>query len=229
MKKRLQGLILGILIGAVITGGVVFSQQISKTAELCYNNIKVFVDGEEIIPRDVLGNIVEPFSIDDTTYLPVRAIANALGKEVVWEEETQSVYISSSQGDSMVDADKTVTVYAPDGRTIEVLSSEVEAYQKVGWYIEPVVIMYAPDGRNLVVSKNEIPAYQNVGWYETYQEAMAVKESTRNENQNTRGVYRTPKGKRYHLDPDCGGKNSYSTTLQKAKNAGLTPCKKCAQ
>ncbi|MBQ8893533.1 MAG: hypothetical protein IJ043_03895 [Clostridia bacterium] len=42
-------------------------------------------------------------------------------------------------------------------------------------------------------------------------------------------VYRTPSGKRYHLDPECGGKNSYSVSLQKAKNSGLTPCKKCAQ
>lgn len=41
-------------------------------------------------------------------------------------------------------------------------------------------------------------------------------------------VYRTPKGKRYHLDPDCGGKNSYSVTISKAKKAGLTPCQKCA-
>lgn len=42
-------------------------------------------------------------------------------------------------------------------------------------------------------------------------------------------VYRTPYGKRYHLDPDCGGKNSYAISLDQAKNAGLTPCKKCAQ
>lgn len=42
-------------------------------------------------------------------------------------------------------------------------------------------------------------------------------------------VYRTPKGERYHLDPDCGGKNSYEVTLNKAKSKGLTPCQKCAK
>ena len=42
-------------------------------------------------------------------------------------------------------------------------------------------------------------------------------------------VYRTSSGKRYHLDPDCGGKNSYAVSLQDAKDAGLTPCQKCAQ
>ncbi len=58
MKKRLQGLILGIFIGVIIAGGVVFSQQINKTAELCYQNIKIFVDGEEFIPTDVQGDTI---------------------------------------------------------------------------------------------------------------------------------------------------------------------------
>ncbi len=46
---------------------------------------------------------------------------------------------------------------------------------------------------------------------------------------NGQTVYRTPSGKRYHLDQDCGGKNSYSVTLDQATSAGLTPCQKCAQ
>ncbi len=41
-------------------------------------------------------------------------------------------------------------------------------------------------------------------------------------------VYRTPSGKRYHLDPSCGGKNSYEVSYEDAVGAGLTPCKKCA-
>lgn len=44
-----------------------------------------------------------------------------------------------------------------------------------------------------------------------------------------RTVYRTPSGKRYHYDQDCGGENSYSVSLDAAQNSGLTPCKKCAQ
>lgn len=41
-------------------------------------------------------------------------------------------------------------------------------------------------------------------------------------------VYRTPKGKRYHLISTCGGANSYSVTRDEAISAGLTPCMKCA-
>ncbi len=42
-------------------------------------------------------------------------------------------------------------------------------------------------------------------------------------------VYRTPYGKRYHYDPDCGGENSRSVLLEDAQRAGLTPCGNCAQ
>ena len=41
-------------------------------------------------------------------------------------------------------------------------------------------------------------------------------------------VYTTPSGKCYHLDPDCGGKNSRPTTLTKAQSSGYRPCEKCA-
>lgn len=52
--------------------------------------------------------------------------------------------------------------------------------------------------------------------------------SKNNNNSHGKQVYRTPHGKRYHFDPDCGGKNSYQITMDAAISAGLTPCKKCA-
>lgn len=93
MKKRLQGLIAGVLIGAMLTSGAVFAKQISESAELFYNNIKIYIDGGEIVPKDANGNTVEPFIYNGTTYLPVRAISNAFGKDVEWDGAAQSVYI----------------------------------------------------------------------------------------------------------------------------------------
>jgi len=43
------------------------------------------------------------------------------------------------------------------------------------------------------------------------------------------GVYRTPSGKKYHFDADCGGKNSFAISLNEAERVGLTPCSKCAK
>ena len=42
-------------------------------------------------------------------------------------------------------------------------------------------------------------------------------------------VYRTPTGKKYHLDAECGGKNSYSITMEEALNTALEPCSKCVK
>ncbi len=42
------------------------------------------------------------------------------------------------------------------------------------------------------------------------------------------GIYRTPTGKKYHFDSECGGKNSFATTLKEALSAGLSPCEKCS-
>ena len=44
----------------------------------------------------------------------------------------------------------------------------------------------------------------------------------------TSEIYRTPTGKRYHLNANCGGKNNFAVSMEEALNAGLTPCAKCA-
>ena len=68
----------------------------SKEITAYYNDIKIVIDGELIIPRDVEGNIVDPFISDGTTYLPVRAMCEAIGYNVEWEGSTQTVFVSSA-------------------------------------------------------------------------------------------------------------------------------------
>lgn len=99
MKKRVQGLIAGVLIGTVLTSGIVFSKQASETITVIYDNIKILIDGKEYQPTDVDGNVVEPFIYNGTTYLPVRAIANAFDKEVDWEAQTSTVTLGSKNYD----------------------------------------------------------------------------------------------------------------------------------
>ncbi len=60
-----------------------------------YNDIKVTLNGHTIEPEDANGKIVEPFTVDGTTYLPVRAIANALGFAVNWDEASHTINIST--------------------------------------------------------------------------------------------------------------------------------------
>jgi len=99
MEKRLQGLLAGVLIGALLTSGVVFAKQASETISVIYDNIKILIDGKEYRPTDGNGNEVEPFIYNGTTYLPVRAIANAFDKEVDWEAQTSTVTLGSKHYD----------------------------------------------------------------------------------------------------------------------------------
>lgn len=71
-----------------------FAAQISKTITAVYNDIKITVDGKAIQPKDANGNIVEPFIADGSTYLPVRAIANAIGYDATWDGNTNTVSLS---------------------------------------------------------------------------------------------------------------------------------------
>lgn len=93
MKKRLQGLVAGILIGATITGGVVIAATETKTIEVLYNNIKVYKDNVLCELKDANGTVIEPFIYNGTTYMPVRGTANLAGMDVTWDGSTQSVYL----------------------------------------------------------------------------------------------------------------------------------------
>ncbi len=60
-----------------------------------YNNIKITLDGKTITPKDANGAVVEPFIVDGTTYLPVRAVADSLGLGVEWDAKTQTVKLTA--------------------------------------------------------------------------------------------------------------------------------------
>mgnify|MGYP004635094043 CR=1 FL=1 len=100
MKKRLQGFIAGVVICAMLMSGAAFAKQVSETAELLYDNIKISLNNQEIRPKDADGNYVEPFIINGTTYLPVRAVANALGINVNWDGDTNTVLLSDKNSEN---------------------------------------------------------------------------------------------------------------------------------
>lgn len=77
-----------------------FAANLQKQLAVTYRDIKLYVDGNEVVPKDASGNAVEPFISGGTTYLPVRAVGEALGKEVAWDSATNSVYIGQKPDDS---------------------------------------------------------------------------------------------------------------------------------
>ncbi len=94
--KELKGFISGVIATALVLAFIVPAYAAyQKQATLNYNDIKIKVDGEMMTPTDATGAVVQPFIIDGTTYLPVRAIANALDLSVNWDGETKTIDLMS--------------------------------------------------------------------------------------------------------------------------------------
>ena len=95
MKRIFYVLLVVLLIGAVSIAAVAASG--AKDARITYRDIQITLDGEVITPTDVSGNPTEPFLMDDTTYLPVRAVAEALGLDVAWDEESSTIALTTPE------------------------------------------------------------------------------------------------------------------------------------
>lgn len=95
MKVNIRSFISGCIVTATVAGliGTAAATIGKKTATLDYNDIKVTLNGQQVNMVNANGGAVEPFAINGTTYLPVRAIADALGLEVEWDQETTTVIL----------------------------------------------------------------------------------------------------------------------------------------
>jgi len=102
MKKsaKIKYIVVGMIIMLILNSIMipVFAAKTTRQLEATFNNIKIVVDNKEIKPTDANGNAVEAFIVNGTTYLPVRAVANALGKEVYWDGPTYTVYLGNMNG-----------------------------------------------------------------------------------------------------------------------------------
>lgn len=93
------------VIGAVLTS-LIFSLASPAMAALtsmsieAFTGIKVYVDDQLVDPRDANGNPVEVLVYNGTTYLPIRAVGNALGLPVQYDGATQSAYLGKHNSET---------------------------------------------------------------------------------------------------------------------------------
>ena len=78
------------IISTAIAGLMLFS------ATTCLaSDINITIDNELFVPKNALGEVVEPFIANGSTFLPVRAMGEAVGKEVSFDAENNAVYIGT--------------------------------------------------------------------------------------------------------------------------------------
>ena len=73
----------GVVVTAVALqcGTFAYGKWMEEKISVIYQNIRVTVDDKELITSN------EPFIYNGTTYLPVRDVAEAVGKKVSWDNE----------------------------------------------------------------------------------------------------------------------------------------------
>lgn len=101
MKKThtVRTFLAGVLAALLLVGMVPPALAAAGMNITIYPGISVYMDDQKLEPKDANGNPVMVFTYNGTTYLPVRAISEALGKPVQWDGKTQSVYVGKHNSD----------------------------------------------------------------------------------------------------------------------------------
>ena len=90
MKEKVKGLVLGLSIGIMLTGSVAYASGNGTQIEVYFKNLKYMFDGTEKNPTSEQG---QGFIYNGTTYVPLRFVSEALGKEVQWDGDTDTVWV----------------------------------------------------------------------------------------------------------------------------------------
>ena len=89
-------LICTLILGLMITGVFAASSGTKVTAQLS-PQIEIVLDGEQQIFYNVQGQEVHPISYNGSTYLPLRAIGELMGKNVNWDQSTLTVTLDGTR------------------------------------------------------------------------------------------------------------------------------------
>lgn len=95
--KTFKGYVAGVLTVLMLAAIMVpvFAQP--KTIEVD-TGVDIYVDGVKVDPKDANGAPVETFIYAGTTYVPLRAISQILGKQVGWDGENRRALIGEQPG-----------------------------------------------------------------------------------------------------------------------------------
>jgi len=95
MKKRMI-LVVSLLMVFAFTAGVIANPAVESITANLAKDIKFVVDGESWAPAETDGSAMYPIIYKDRTYLPVRAIGEALGVKVDWNNDTRTVILGDA-------------------------------------------------------------------------------------------------------------------------------------
>src|SRR5687768_10841115 len=94
MKDKMKGLVIGILIGLMISGSVAYAG--GASVEVIFKKVKIMIDGVEKQPKD--GS----FIYNNKTYVPIRFMGEMMEKDVKWDGKTSTIWIGGKGSKEIV-------------------------------------------------------------------------------------------------------------------------------
>ena len=85
MKQRMQGMVMGILLMALLMGTVTALAAAPRTIQATFGNVRTTLFGQEFVVRDAQGIVIEPLTYNGRVYVPVDSILHAMGENVQWD------------------------------------------------------------------------------------------------------------------------------------------------
>lgn len=144
-----------------------------------------------------------PTIVNGSTLVPVRAIFEALGATVDWDNDTRTAIGTRGETTVVIQIDNTTAYVNGEPKTLSVPAQLI-------------------NGRTMVPARFISEAFNyNVTWYaDTKTAAVAC-------NLNHQPIYIADGNKYYHFGTECNGGPFHEATLAEAMGKGLWPCVKC--
>lgn len=147
MKKR---------IGLIMVVAVILSFATGVIAKTVYETVKVQIrqdfvveiDGEVKEFKNIDGKRVYPILYDGTTYLPIRAIGNIMGKKVYWYENEKKIELKDEEKNSKTTVTDADVIVQNDNKE-DKGEKQKETVDKVGYISEEKAKIIALDKAEL--------------------------------------------------------------------------------
>ena len=100
MKEKIKYLVFGVVLALTFSLLILptLADMVEKQITVS-TGISIYMNDIRLKPVDASGKPVEALIYNGTTYLPVRAVADAVGKAVMWNGKTRSVYLGKHDTD----------------------------------------------------------------------------------------------------------------------------------